>query len=198
MLDELERAGAEHVPFREFRIRLQLRCTVDAVPGRGEVGQHRGVARLELEHDGLRIRRLDRRDVFVGCLADGHHALRRVADALVACLDVGRGHRRAVVELDARLEPEGVGEAVGRYLPGFGQVALHLRIVRLVEFQERVVVRPHRVDEGERGGAVAIIVRRLGADGELEHSAALGLLRLCAGGQPAHGERDSSYRACDC
>ena len=81
------------------------------------------------------------------------------------------------MELDVAPELEGVGEAVGRDRPGLGEVAHDLRIVRGIELEQRRVVRPHRMEERERGLRVAVVVGRLGADREDERAAGLGRLR---------------------
>jgi hypothetical protein len=66
------------------------------------------------------------------------------------------------MEGDVLVQLEGIGEAVVGDLPRLRQVAGHLGIVRRIELQQRVVVRPNRMDEGERGVGVAVVVRRLG------------------------------------
>src|SRR5436190_933043 len=62
VLHKHERAGAEHMRFRELWVLGQLHCTVDAVPGRGEIRQHRRIRPLQTEDDGQRVGRVYRRD----------------------------------------------------------------------------------------------------------------------------------------
>ena len=81
------------------------------------------------------------------------------------------------MKLDVAPELEGVGEAVGRDRPGLGEVAHDLGIVRGIELEQRRVVRPHRMEERERGLRVAVVVGRFGADREDERAAGLGRLR---------------------
>ena len=52
VLDEDERPGAVDLGLRRVRIGGEVLRRVDAVPGRGEVLEHRGVHRLHLEDDG--------------------------------------------------------------------------------------------------------------------------------------------------
>ena len=158
--------------FGAFGSAARSLARIDAVPGRGEVLEHRGVHGLHLEDDGERIGRLDRADVGEGRLAGRHHALRRIAQPVVGRLDVGRGQRRAVVELDARLELERVGHQVGRDRPGLGEIALDLGELVEVEAQQRRIERRGEVQRRVGVAAVAVVVRRLGADRELQRAAA--------------------------
>jgi hypothetical protein len=174
VLDESEGAGAEDMRHREERILLELRRAIDAVPRRGEIGEHRRFRPFEMEYDGTRVRRVDGIDRRVAHLARRDDALGRVRDALVARLDVHRTELRAVMEQDVRAQPEGVGELVGRDAPALGEVAFHLRIVCPVEFEQRRVVRRYRMEESEGDVGVAVIARRLGIDGEFKHAATLG------------------------
>ena len=102
---------------------------------------------------------------------------RRVGDALEGGLDVGRGQRRAIVEFHALVQLEGVGEAVGRDGPALGEIADDLRVLGGVELDEQRVERGDRMQQAEGLRAVAIVVRGLGGDGEVEDAAALGRLR---------------------
>src|SRR5690606_10951305 len=75
---------------------------------------------------------------------------------------------------------------IGGDRPALREVALHLGIVRAVELQQRRVVRRDRVDERERDVLVAVVVRRLVVDDELERAAAV---RLRLGEGPSGQER---------
>ena len=69
------------------------------------------------------------------------------------------------------------------------QIGHHLRVFLAVELDEQRIVRRDRVDQRERRAAVAIVVRRLGHDAEVEHAALLGRLRA------APRRADASARA---
>src|SRR5690348_13593666 len=92
------------------------------------------------------------------------------------------------MEQDVGPQLEGVGELVGRDAPALGKVALHLRIVGAVEFEQGRVVRRYRMEEGERDVGVAVIARRLGIDGEFEHAATLGRGALGGRARRQNGE----------
>ena len=196
MLGEGEGPGPHDVALGELRILLQLRRAVDAVPRAREVGQHRGIGLLQLEDDRQGIGRLDRCDVGIARLPDREHALRRIAQALVGRLDVLGGEGRAVMELDPLPQLEGVAQAVLGDRPRLGKVALERRVFRGVELEQRVVVRPHRMDERERGLRVAVVVGRLGAHRELEEPAGPRRLRAVAAAATASAAAPSSNARC--
>ncbi len=178
MLDEDEGAGAVDLGLRCVRVGGEVFGRVDAVPGRREVLEHRGIDRLHLEHDGVGVGRLDRPDVREGGLARGHDACWRIAQAVIGCLHVRGGERRAVVEFHAWMQLEGIGHQVGRDGPRVGEVAFELGEFREIEAQQRRIER-RREMQGRVGiAAMAVIVRGLRADRELERSAALGLLSV--------------------
>ena len=123
VLGELEGTGAHHVARRKGGVLLELGGAEDAVERVGEGIEQRAVGPLQLEDDGQRIGRLDAVDVGDQALAHRHHALRRIAQAIVGRLDVLGRERRAVVELDVGAELEGVGLGVVGNRPALGQVA---------------------------------------------------------------------------
>ena len=171
VLDERERPGAHDVALRPVRIDLQFRRAIDAVPRAREIGQHGGVGFFQLEHHRQRIGRFNRGDVGITFFAQRQHAFRRLADAVVGRLDVFRAQDRAIVKLHALLQLEGIGKAVFGDRPRLRDVADDFWILRGIEFQQRRVMRPHGVDECERRLRMAIVIRRLGTDRELEQSA---------------------------
>ena len=173
MLDEDEWAGAENVRLRELHVFGELRGAVDAVPWRGEIRQHRRIRPLQVKHDGLRIGRVDARDRGVIGLAHRGDTLRRMDDALIAHLHIGRSQFRPVVKQHVGAQLEGVSTPVRRDGPGFGKIAHHLRIVGSVEFEKCGVVRRHDVNQNEREIGVAVVVGRLGVDGKRQDAAAL-------------------------
>ena len=136
VLDKDERPGAEDVSLRELRIFGELRGAVDAVPRRGKVRRHCRLRPLQVKDDGQRIGRVDAGDRGVIGLAHREDALRRVDDALVARLDIGRGQPRSVVKENIGPQLEGVGEPIRRHAPRLGQVADDLRIIGRVEFEQ--------------------------------------------------------------
>ncbi|MCY1377268.1 hypothetical protein D9M69_648310 [compost metagenome] len=89
--------------------------------------QHEGgEGRLQLDDDGLRVRRLHRihelvQDHAGAGMGLGQHVRQRKHD-------VFGGERLAVVPLDVFLQVEGVGQAVRRGLPGFGEAGLRLQL----------------------------------------------------------------------
>src|SRR5262249_40410054 len=52
VLDEDKRAGSEDMGLRELRVLGEFRGTIDAVPGRGEIRQHRRIGPLQMKNDG--------------------------------------------------------------------------------------------------------------------------------------------------
>ena len=91
---------------------------------------------------------------------------------LIARLDVRRGQTRAVVEQHVRSQFEGIDLPVGRDLPRLRQIADHLRITGRIEFEKRRIMWRYRMQERERGIAVAIVVPGLDRRGKLQHAAA--------------------------
>ena len=87
--------------------------------------------------------------------------------------------RRSVMEFDALVQLERVGQAVGGHVPALGEVADDLAVLAAVVLHE---VGEHRADgmqQRERLRGMAVVVGRLGGDGEIQHAAALGRLRRC-------------------
>jgi hypothetical protein len=76
------------------------------------------------------------------------------------------------VELHAFAQLEGIREPVFCDGPGLGKIAFDRRILGRVEFQQRVVMRPHRMNERKGRVRVAVIVRRLRAHRKLEQATA--------------------------
>ena len=190
VLDKDVGTGAEDVRLRELRILGELRGAVDAIPGRGEVCQHCRVRPLQVKHDSQRIGRIDARDRRVVGLAHRDDALRRVDDAFVARLYIGRGQFRTVMKQHVRAQLEGVGAPVRRRAPGLGEVADHLWIVGGVEFEKRRVVRRHDVHEDEREIGVAVVVRRLGIDRKRQDPAAVRCRRRGGAGEAWKGKQN--------
>src|SRR6185312_5964854 len=58
VLDEGEGAAAEDMRLGEERVLLEPGGAVDAVPRRGEIGQHRRLGPAQMEDDGARIGRV--------------------------------------------------------------------------------------------------------------------------------------------
>ena len=195
VLDELEGARAHDLGFRVFRVLLELGGAVDAVEGRSQQRQEGGVDRLELEDDGGRIRRLDGGDVGEALLAHRDHALGWVGDALEGRLDVGRGQRRAVVELDAVVQRESVGEAVRGDRPALGQIADDLRVLGAVPPDQQRILRGHRMQQREGLGGVAVVRGGLGDGGETERTSTFGRFRQPRGrGQDHSGNSRKKQR----
>ena len=75
------------------------------------------------------------------------------------------------------MELDRVGHQVRRGRPGVGEIALHLGELVEVETQQRRIERRREVQRRVGVAAVIVVVRRLGADRELQRAAFLGLLR---------------------
>jgi hypothetical protein len=150
--------------------------------------EHRGVHRLHLEDDRERIGRLDRADIPEGRLAGRYHALRRIAQPVIARLHVRRCQVGAVVEFHARVELERVGHQVGRDLPRLREIALHLGELVEIEAQQGGIERGGEMQRRIGVAAMVVVVRRLGADGELQGSALLRRLRAGLGHRAAEGD----------
>ena len=147
---------------------------------------------LELDHDGRRIRRLDR--------VDGREDLLlrigrvRRPRTVERELHVGRIEGRPVMEFHARLEAERVGAAVRRDLPAFRQERLHLAVP--VDAHESLVeIDPgHFADrDGRRNGRIE--ARRL--DRHADHERRLGGLGGCEAGGKEEGGNESTLRHVD-
>ena len=135
VLDKHKRAGAEDMGLRELRVLGELGGAVDAVPGRGEIRQHRRVRPLQVKDDGQRVGRVDAADRAEIDLARRGDALRRMDDALIARLDIGRGQLRAVMKQHIGAQLERVGLPVRRDVPGLRQIADDLRVIGGIEFE---------------------------------------------------------------
>jgi hypothetical protein len=135
----------------------------------------------ELEDDRLLVRRLDLADRREQSRARDHHALRRLADSVVGRLHVLGRELRAVVELHALTQVEGVGLAVLGDFPAVRQVGDDglARIARVAPDQvvEHAGLAAQTVD---RTGLVEVEVRRARGDGVFQDAARfrVGLLRL--------------------
>ena len=137
VLDKGKRSGAHDVAFRKTRVLLEFGRAIDAIPGAGEIGQHRGIRVFQTKHHGLRIRGVDRGDIGITLFAHRPRAGRRLADAVIGGLDVLRRKGRAIVKFDATAQLKGIGEAVLRHRPRLGKIADDLRIFFGVEFKQR-------------------------------------------------------------
>ena len=132
---------------------------------------------LQLEHDGVGRRCLDRVDAFELSLARGGDALRRIAQTVERRLDVGGGQLAAVVEFHAGLQLEGVSEPIRRHRPGIGEIADDLGKVVGVVFEQRRIMRRQHLQRERGRGRMAIETRRLAFDDMPQNAAAL--RRLC-------------------
>jgi hypothetical protein len=80
------------------------------------------------------------------------------------------------MELDAFVQLERVGQSVIGHIPALGEVADNLSVLAAVVLHQ---VGKHRADgmqQRECLRGVAVVVRRLGGDGKIQHTAALGRL----------------------
>ena len=128
-LDELERAGADRLELERIGVGVLGRHDHDRHAERAQILEEGRLRRRHLDHEGRGIGRLPARDVAQD------HALD--ADRLVAVergRDVGRGHRLAVVELDAVAQREGVDQPVVADVDRLGE--LEDRVVVLVAGQK--------------------------------------------------------------
>ena len=137
MLDKGERPGAHDVTFRETRVLLEFGRAVDAIPGAGEIGQHRGIRFFQTKHHGLRIGGVDRGDIGITLFTHRQRAGRWLADAVIGRLNILRRKGRAIVKLHAAPQLEGIGEAVLRHRPRLGKITDDLWIFFGVEFEQR-------------------------------------------------------------
>ena len=116
----------------------------EAADGAGQHGQHRGVGLLQGERDRVRIRdrdlvdRPEREDE--GERARVVERVLRVEHAIEVELDRVGVEVAAVVELHALAQREGVGLAVRRHGPGFGEARFDVEARRLVAQQPVVDV----------------------------------------------------------
>ena len=83
---------------RKERVFPELCRTIDAIPRRGEVGQHGRIGPLQMKYDRGRIGRVYTGDRSIVGLADRQDALRRVDDAFVARLHIHEGQGRPVMK----------------------------------------------------------------------------------------------------
>jgi hypothetical protein len=121
----------------------------------------------------MRIRRLDGGYGRIAGPPRRSHACRRIDDAVIARLDIGRRESRAVMKQHVGPQCERIDPPVRRHPPGFRQVALDVRIIRRVELQEGGVQGSDGVKEGKGGIGVTVVVGRLALDGELKRPASL-------------------------
>ena len=177
VLDQTERPGAEHIAHGKQRVLLQLRGAVDAVERIAERIDQRAVRPLQPEDCGERIGRLDGVDVGDEALPHRDHALRWIADAVVARLHVCGGERRAVVEFHVRMELEGVGPGILGNRPALREVADEPGIVGRVDLEQVRVVRRQQMDDREQRRLMAVVGRRVArVDAEHQGAAAHGFL----------------------
>src|SRR3954462_259919 len=177
MLDKTKWPGAHHIAHRIERVLLQLGGGVHAIEWIGEGIDQRAVRLFQIEHDGERIRRVDRIDVGHEPLANRDDALRRIANAIVARLDVLGGEWRAVVEFHVRMQLECIGLRIWRDGPALGEIADDLRIVRRVDLEQVGIVRREQMNDREQYRLVTVVGRRIARiDAEHECAAAHRLL----------------------
>ena len=188
--DELERSRAQDVLLEPARILLQGLLLVDVGERIGQRRQEGPGGELQLEHHGLGIGALHRVDHHHVALARARHALGRMHDVLPARRHVGGRERRAVVELHALADLEGVGLAVvggHRHLGAeiADEVRRRCRIVG-IDGDQRAVERRRGM---ERGVGVFLVPvearRRIGRNHVGERAAALDVLR----GRRRRGQR---------
>ena len=183
----LERSGAWNVgdATQVALVIVQRLLADDAVPARSEGRHHeaRGSGLAELEDHRLLVGRLDFTHRREQSRARDHHALWRLADAVIGGLHVRRGEVRAVMELHALAQVEGVGLAVLRDLPAVRQVRDDrlARIARIAPHQ--IVVHAALAAEAvDRARLVEVEVRQARSDGVFQHAArfwvGLGCLEL--------------------
>ena len=189
---ELEGAGARRIAAEVLAVLLH-RGRRDDQPGRiGEVGEERGVGRVELELDGLGVDRGGRLD---GREEEGEReragAVERMAlveHPVEGELDRLGIERRPVVELDALAKVEGVGQAVVGDVPGLRQRRLGLQ--RAVLIADQAVIHVHQdaevVDRGVDARVERLRLRDLSHDQDVGRRLRLGRQ---AGGD-ADGERE--------
>ncbi len=147
-------------------------AAVDAVRRRGKIRQHRRFRPLQAKHHGQRIGRVDAADRSEIDLPRRRYAGRRMDNALIACVHIGRGQSPPVVKQNVRAQFEGVGLAIGRHIPGLCQIADDLRVVGRIEFEQRRIMRRYRVQKREGGVAVAIVIAGLDRRREFQRAAA--------------------------
>ena len=78
------------------------------------------------------------------------------------------------MEEDVGPQPEGIDEAIRRYVPGFGQITDDLRVIGRIELEQGRVMRCDRVQKRKRYIGMAVIISGLDEDGKFERSAAFG------------------------
>src|SRR6266446_2138190 len=86
------------------------------------------------------------------------------------------------------MELERVAHQVGRDVPLVREIALHLGELVEIEAQEGRIKRRGEMQGRVGIAAVIVVMRRLGADGELQRPAFLGLLRAGTGDGAAEGD----------
>ena len=114
--DEPERAGAHHVLLIPAHVLIEDRLRIDERKGIRERWKEAGRGKFQAEHHGGRIGDFDRVHDRPPVLPYAQHAFRGKDDLLPARRHVGRGQRRAVVELHILTDRERVGLAVIRRL----------------------------------------------------------------------------------
>ena len=183
VLDEHERPGAVDVHLvPSVAVLVEILLRVDEGIGIRHRRQERARRERQLEDHGEVVGCGHRLDHLVERLACRRDALRREDDLFPGRHDVGRGQRRAVVELDALADLEGEEGAAlrARRHIAFAQVALEVgRIARIgrVDPHQQAVERRDRMDHAEGGLDMAVIGRDLRADDEIQRAAVFRRLR---------------------
>ena len=172
VFDKAEGAGAEDVVDRKERVLFELGGAVDRIPLRGEVFEHRRLGPFQMKDDGKRIRRIDRADRCIIHSAHRNNSRRRPNDPFVACLNVLRGQRRAVVKQYVGMQLERIGKPVGRDRPRLRKITFDVWIVRRIELKQSRVVRRDRVQSRKRNVGMAVVIGGLCVDREIQHAAA--------------------------
>ena len=161
---------------------LQGLFAEDDVPAAGKGGHHeidRPRCR-QLKFDGVFVAGVDLADRREQCGARDADTGRRLADAVVGCLDVGGGKVRAVMELHALAQVKRIGLAVFRYLPTMREIGNNgLAAVARVAADQVVEHATLGADIADGAGLMHIEMRRAVQHAIAQHAAALGVRLRC-------------------
>src|SRR5262249_9361080 len=176
VFDELERTGSEDVFLIPARVLIENLLLVDPGEGVGERRQECAGREFETEDHGQWIGGLDLVDHDIKTLARAGHTFGWIDDLVPARGYVVSGQWRAVMELDAVADLEGVGPAViGRLRHRRAEIADKVArgagIVR-VDPDQDAVIGGRRVDRGIGRLAVAVKARRSIGGGDIRHNTA--------------------------
>ena len=161
------------VPF--VTVRIQVLFAVDKIERHPSAGDESTRRKMQREHNGVVIGDLNRFDHLEHRLAVAGDAFGRKDDLVERCLDVVRVQWRAIMELEALSNLEGVlGPTFGAtgYV-AFANITLKVsgvpRIVR-VDPKQQTVERTDRVDHAECRLDMAVIGRDLAAHHEVQNT----------------------------